>query len=206
MNRRWLKVAVSLFGLLAVMASAGCFKGSGREFVPIDYENYRPYVGETLKAYRGRSVYLMDVVNRAEDTSLSTYYSPNEKYVYGDPNSGVAGIGGRPLGSYFWYSFQKALLAAGVRVSSLERPDPKAPAVEFTMTSINDARFQWRVQIYDRTNPVFSKNYTITERALGTDELTPVNLEKRAYRMVNTTLVMVFGDPEFKRAFNRASH
>jgi hypothetical protein len=203
------KVSVLLLAGLFVAAAvglSGCFQAADRTFVPIDYNDYNPTVSNELSWYRGKSIYLMNVINDAQNTSLYAYYSPGDEYMYGDPNSGIGGLGGRPLESYFWYAFQKALLQAGMRVYSMSNPNYDAPAVQFTMVRINDEVFEWNVEVFEGggTRATFSENYPIAGPPVDPADRTPERLERRAYDMINKTLAVVFTDPEFRRAFAQA--
>ena len=183
-----------------LVLAVGCVLSSGcivtTQKVYIKQAHYSPRFSADLRAYRGMRVYLMNVVNQANDTTIWYYYSPKRKFTY---------EGAPTLQSYFWYSFNKALMALGMRVSRVDNPDPNAPAVQFTMRSISDRQFVFHVEIQKRGVTTFQKGYTIAEPPLPPAMRNVANLEARAYRMITRTIEVVFGDRAFKRAFWRAS-
>jgi hypothetical protein len=185
------------------MVATGCFTGSRSEiFVPMDYTLYQPRVSADLGYFRGKPVFLMNVSNQAENTTLSTWLSPDQTIVYGDPRSGWGGIGGRTLESFFWYSIQRALTQADVRVSSMDNPSPGAPGVEFILNSMTDNEFRYTVQVYDNGAIIFSKGYHVVEPPAPPDQMTPQYLQQRAFRMIDRMVVTAFGDGHFQVAYN----
>jgi len=200
-GKRWSGRAA--LALAAAILVAGCT--GAKMFVPVDYTEYSAELSGQMGWASGQSIILMDIINRAENTSLSTYSNTSGTIVYGDPRSGPFGIGGRPLESYFWYSIERALNSAGMTVYTGANPKPGAPRVQFILLSISDTEYKYLVQVYKGAAPLWSENYTLTKPALKAAEPDPEQLKQRAYRMTTEMVLVVFNDSEFRNAFSLAA-
>ncbi|MFH1138938.1 MAG: hypothetical protein V1816_22900 [Pseudomonadota bacterium] len=177
-------IAVSL-----CVAVSSC--GPKRNMVVLDYARYEPDLGAALDDYRGRSVYLMNVASDWTDKEWSRYYSPNGRVTYQT----------NMLKPYFWFMIRRALVNSGLGVSDMENPDLAAPAVRFTFKSLNDQDFLFAVDIFKKDKSLFSRDFKIVGPPLPGEEPAPEELEKRAFAMVTQTVLTVFTDPDFKKAF-----
>ena len=181
------------FAVLAAIALCAAFTACGpkKNMVMLDYARYEPDLGTALDDYRGRSVYLMNVASDWTDKEWSRYYSPNGRVVYQT----------NMLKPYFWFMIKRALVNSGLTVSDLENPDLAAPAVRFTFKSLNDRDFLFGVDIFRNDKSVFSRDFKIVGSALSGENPSPEELEQRAFSMVTQTVLTVFTDVEFKKAF-----
>jgi hypothetical protein len=208
--RRAIQVRNGIFigAIVALSATAGCHRGaggaadpSGISFVPISYEDYRPEFGTALGAFKGKKVRLLDFVNHAEDTSQSSYSNPDKSITYGNPHSGFAGIGGRPLESYFWYCFQKAFEVIGMSVStSSESAQQGVPSIQVTLKSVTDAQYTVQVEVQRLGAPSIAKPITISEPPMVGAAKTEAGLTARAYKMMTATVQAVLSDPDVAKA------
>jgi len=178
---------------------------SGISFIPVSYEEYHPDFGATLAAFKGKKVRLLDFVNHAEDTSQSSYSNPEQSITYGNPHSGFVGIGGRPLESYFWYCFQKALEAIGISVStSSDSAQQGVPSIQVTLKSITDAQFTLQVEVQQLGSPSVTKSIAVSEPALVGAGRTEAGLSARVYKMRNAAVQAVLTDPDVAKAVTAA--
>jgi hypothetical protein len=203
--------ALVLVACYSGLISVGCRAGSGpadpsqASFVPISYEEYRPDFGTSFAGLKGKTIRLLDFVNRAEDTSTSTYFDPTQSTTYGNPNSGFAGIGGRPLESYFWYCFQKAFQVIGVNVlTSSDQAQANVPSLQVTLKSINDTQFSLQVDMQRLGAPAISKPIVVSEPAAPVGQRSSSLLQARAYKMMSGTVQAVLSDPDFSKAISAA--
>lgn len=155
--------------------------------------NYEPMFTDDHSSFKGKSIYLMNFENQANDTTLWYYFSKNREVSYGDKDL---------IHNYFWYAFRDALVALGMEVTNVDNPDLKAPAMWLTLISITDEQFEVKVTVRRSGKPDFEKVYAVKEPPLPSDDRTPPNLEKRAYEMTNRLFETILDDPEFKKIFS----
>ena len=183
-------ICVFLYMLLGTGVGA-----QARDIIPL--RNYYPAFTTDLNEYKGRRVYLMNFDNRARDTTVWYYFSPDRQYAYS---------GNSLIHNYFWYSFEKALISLGMWVSNMDKPDPYAPAMWMILKSITDARFEVEVKMQKFVYGVFfTKVYAVTGEDIKQEERTAQNMEKRAYRMTNKLFETILTDPQFKKAYFKAA-
>jgi hypothetical protein len=180
-------VLVVLGWIVTSLLSSGC--ASRRTWVQID--QYTPQFSKEWNQYKGKSIYLMNFDNQANDTSIWYYFSRDLKFSYGTHYA---------IHNYFWNAFNDAFVKAGMAVSRVDNPDLTAPAMWITLRSITDERFQVRVTVQKKGATSFIKDYIIEEPLPAEGDRTPDNLTQRAYRMTNKLVETVLGDPEFQRA------
>ncbi len=178
------KGALGFLGFALFMATIGCFG------IKIPLDHYAPTMAEGLEAYKGKPIYLMNFDNQANDTSVWRYYSPDRKFDYFTNNT---------LHNYFWYAFRDAFLKSGMRVSNVDNPDPKAPAMWVTLLSITDEQYRVRVTVQKSGVTEFVETYTIQESILEEKDRTPPLLEQRAYRMMNRLIDSILKDNNFRK-------
>ena len=166
----------------------GC---GGMATVPLS--NYTPVFTGDHSVYIGKSVYLMNFENHAEDTTIWYYFSTDRKVSYGIKDL---------IHNYFWYGLRDALVGLGMDVTDVDNPDPKAPAMWITLVSVTDEQFQVKVTIQRLGEPDFVKTYRVEEPPLPSDDRTPANLEKRAYHMTNRLFETILNDAEFMKIFS----
>jgi hypothetical protein len=156
--------------------------------------NYRPVLSGDLNLYKGKSVYLMNFDNQANNTSIWYYYSPDKKFSYATKDT---------LHNYFWYSFRNALTTIGMGVSNVDNPDYTAPAMWVTLLSITDEQYQVRVTVQKKGVTVLAEQYTITEPPLEEKDRELSFLEQRAYRMTNRLIGTILGDQAFQEVLTK---
>jgi hypothetical protein len=183
-----IKTIIGSVCVIMAILITGC---GGRAKVSL--ENYEPAFTRDHRVYKGKSVYLMNFENQAEDTTIWYYFSTDRKLSYGIDDL---------IHNYFWYGFYHALVKVGMRVTNVDNPDLSAPAMWLTLISITDEHFQLKVTVQQKGAAVFVKRYEVKEPPLLGDERTPLNLEKRAYKMTNGLFETILDDPEFKKIFS----
>jgi len=162
----------------------------------IELKSYSPALKANLSDYKGKKICLMNFDNRAQNTSVWYYYSPDMRFTYG---------GDSLIHNYFWYSFQNALVNIGMDVSSTANANPLAPAMWMSLKFITEDRFEVQVNLLKHSAPIFIKIYVIDGERLPEEKRTPEILEKRAYDMTNRLIETVLTDPEFKNAYLKAA-
>ncbi len=180
---------ISTLAIVIALFAGGCRHAirGGSEKVEIKQENYFPELGRTPSLYHKKSIYLANIDNQANNTTTWYYYNPEGTITYESWPS---------LTSYFWYSIQKALERAGLKVYSMDQATT-APEVDITLESITDQQFQYMISVHGKGAP-FQKRFTITmEPAATTDARL---LEKRAYRMIDKMVKTMLEDRGFERA------
>lgn len=177
----WLLLALGL------ALTAGC---SGSTYVYVKQDAYSPQLPDNLNVYRGAAVHLASFTNRAENTSMFYYYSPDYSVTY---------EGAPSLQSYLWYCFEKALLSLGMKVYSGEdNPPVEVPEVQLTFTSLTDQEFKFEVVVLKGNQQIFKNSYAIA--APPPKQQKPAALEQRAYRMVDAAVSAVLSDPAFQQS------
>ncbi len=175
--------------ILMIAVAGGCRRGinGGSAKVEITQNNYMPELGRTFPGYRGKSIYLANIDNQANNTTMWYYYNPQGSMTYESWPS---------LTSYFWYCIQKAFQSAGLEVHSMDQAS-NAPEVDITLESITDQQFQYMVSVHGK-GASFQKRFTVTmEPAVTTDSGL---LEKRAYKMIDKMVRAILEDRGFDHA------
>lgn len=188
MNRERSSVRlILLFGvfILTSLLISGCAARGTR----VQIAEYRPQFTNTWNQYQGKSVYLMNFDNQANDTSIWYYYSRDNKFYYGADST---------IHNYFWYAFNDAFVKAGIAVSTVDRPDLTAPAMWVTLRSITDEHYVVRVTAQKKGAIVFIKDYTTEEALPAEEDRSPQVMAQRAYRMTNRLIESILGDLEFQ--------
>ena len=182
-----IKTIIGSVPLVMTIIFIGC--GSHTD---VSLKNYEPAFTGDHSGYKGKSIYLMNFENQAEDTTIWYYFSTDSKFRYGIDTF---------IHNYFWYGFYDALVKAGMIVTNVDNPDPNAPAMWLTLLSITDVHFQVKVTLQRNGDPGLVKRYEVKESPLLGDKRTPAALEKRAYEMTNRLFETILNDPDFKKIF-----
>lgn len=83
-----------------------------------------------------------------------------------------------------------------------ERKSSKdSPELTITFKAINSQQLRFHVLLKSKTTPQksFAKDYTISMPQQ--DAINPESMEKSAYAMIDKTVIMILGDPEFQIVF-----
>jgi len=153
-------------------------------------DQYQPQFSKEWNQYKGKSIYLMNFDNQANDTSIWYYFSRDQKFSYGSQST---------IHNYFWYAFNDAFVKAGISVSSVDNPDMTAPSMWITLRSITDERYQVRVTVQKKGATSFIKDYRCEEPMPAEAARNPAALAQRAYKMTNQLIESILADPEFQR-------
>ena len=86
-----------------------------------------------------------------------------------------------------------------MRVTNVDKPDLKAPAMLVTLLSITDASYRVMVTVQRRGATVFTKKYTIEEPLLAEKDRNIAALEQRAYTMTNRLIETIMNEPDFRK-------
>lgn len=190
MNRKILTFLIAVLALCGILSS--CIHLSKLVSEKVQLISYNPVLNGDFSRYKGKPIYLMNFVNKAQNTTLWCYFSDDRKIAY---------CGDSTLQTYFWFSFEKTMKHLGMVVSSEHRPDPTAPAVWMNMESITDRRYVVEVMIQTRWEPSFAKTYEISGDTSGNVGGSPADLEKRAYLMTDRLIGTILADAEFQEAY-----
>ena len=172
--------------IVAVFLFSGC--GARRTWVQVT--EYKPHFTRDWNQYKGKSIYLMNFDNQANNTSIWYYYSTDQKLYYGTDST---------IHNYFWYAFYDAFANAGIAVSSVDHPDLTAPAMWVTLRSITDERYDIRVTVQKKGASTLSKDYSIEEALPAEADRSPPAMAQRAYRMTNRLIESVLADSRFQK-------
>jgi hypothetical protein len=175
-------------------------------------ERYTPKIDGDMSMYKGKNLYLMEVLNEAENTTNEFFRSPYYPFHYTPP--GTSGFYTPPNVSIFFHAvFSKAATDIGMIVSDSNNPDLNAKALQLILLSISDEKFTIAVKLYTTNIPFhseeksdFKKVYTIAESRAKDETIATEILEKRIYRMVNKTISLILADTEFRKAFSDSSN
>ncbi len=158
---------------------------------------------------KGKRLILSSFYNQAQNTKSWSYFSADKKYMY---------EGNAHLETYFWNCFYKAFKQAGVKLVDYSygdyrgphpwwwgAPPPRAyqnkgvPEFQLILTSLTDQEFKFKAMLFKDGQTKFEKEYTVTMEAAQTEK--PADLEKRAYRLVDSAFTTIVKDREFQKAF-----
>lgn len=181
------RIWIALIALAMLACASGCRRGA---HVYIQQDKYNPQLHENLNVYKGTAVFLSDFTNRADNTSMFYYYSPD---------FGVTYEGSPSLQSYLWYCFQKAMISLGMKVYTAEdNPPADVPQIQLVFTSLTDQDFKFEVTVLKGNQEVYKNSYAIA--APPAKDKRPVALEERAYRMVDAAISAVLFDQKFQQS------
>jgi hypothetical protein len=181
----FLVLAVAILGCQGVKVPLPFSQG-----VKVPLDNYKASFSGGYEAYKGKRVYIMNFDNQANDTTIWRYFSPDKKFGY---------IMNDTLHNYFWYAFRNAFLKNGMLVSTVDNPDPAAPAMWVTLLSITDEQYRVQVTVQKKSITEFTNPYTIQEPPADEKDRTPELLEQRAYRMTNRLIETILKDTNFQK-------
>lgn len=188
---------------------AGCAGGTK---VVTTQEKYSPsFKAGEFSRYKGKKLVLSSFFNQAANTKAYAYFSPDKKLTY-EVNI--------QLETFYYNSFQKAFKQIGVNLVDYSYDDrhayrhhywwgvpgpggyraPKGVSeFQFTLLSMTDQEFKFKVMLFKEGESKFDKEYTVTMAAATSDN--PAELEKRAYQLVDLAFTTILRDREFSRAF-----
>jgi hypothetical protein len=167
------------------------FSGCAAKKTWVQIGEYKPQFTKDWNQYKGKSVYLMNFDNQANDTSIWYYYSKDQKFYYGTDSTTIH--------NYFWYAFNDAFANAGIAVSCVDHPDLTAPAMWVTLRSITDERYNVRVTVQKKGASTLSKDYSTEEAVPAEADRSPPAMAQHAYMMTNKLIESILGDPDFQK-------
>lgn len=156
--------------------------------VKVSADNYAPDVAKSLSRLRGKMIHLANFINGAENTKQFSYPSSEGKFFY------VVGHGS--VESYFWYSFQKALQSADMKVLE-ETQTEKSPSLTLKLLYLTDKQMKAEVVVTKGKNS-FKKNMEETFLPPKTDDRE--QLAFNAYKFMDKIIIAVMTDPEVVKA------
>ncbi len=175
-----------LLPLLAGCLAASC---AGGTYVWVSQDRFVAELPQEAGDYRGKPIFMPGFENRADDTSMFYYYSPDRTVKY---------EGAPSIQSYLWYCFEKAFRKAGMRVYSEGGP-VYAPELQLRILSWTDREMVLEVALLRETEEVFSDKFAIPgDPPQGAQ---PAELEAAAYRMVNAAVSEILRDRRFSEVF-----
>ncbi|MGV8078608.1 MAG: hypothetical protein AB2L22_00915 [Syntrophales bacterium] len=184
--------------LLGVIILIGCSPGAST-VVNIRRDHYKPDMGQVLhELYKERKIFLHSVIDESKDTTNFYSYNPDRSVAFCYFYEGNSW--NQPLASFYWYAYQKALESMDMIVEE-RKPSKDSPELTITFKSINSQQLHFHVLLISKTTPqkTLSKDYTISMPLQNT--INPESMEKSAYAMIDKTVIMILGDPEFQKTF-----
>ncbi|MBI4633658.1 MAG: hypothetical protein HY742_07195 [Deltaproteobacteria bacterium] len=188
-NLRYVRIIViSVLLFFLVLPLQAC----KRIEVLIKQDRYAPsFQPSEYSKYKGKSIYLAGIANRAENTYSGAYQSPDRWITYKSQISA--------LDIFFWDCFDKAFRSVGMGVHVHGAPPKGVPEFRLALLSLNDQVFSYKVTLLKDGFQLFEKNYTVNVRpAVQTDDIA---LEQRAYALIDLAFTVILEDPEFSRNF-----
>lgn len=184
--------------LLGIIILIGCSPGAST-VVNIRRDHYKPDMGQVLHdLYKERKIFLNSVIDESKDTTNFYSYNPDRSVAFCYFYEGNSW--NQPLASFYWYAYQKALESMDMIVE--ERKSSKdSPELTITFKAINSQQLRFHVLLKSKTTPQKSleKEYTISMPQNAAND--PESMEKSAYAMIDKTVIMILGDPEFQKVF-----
>lgn len=191
MKRRILiTLAVCLMAVLLIAPSCWAKKGTWTVVIVDDVRYKTVFNTADFDHYKGKSLYMPSFVNRATNTRMWYYYSAAGRVTY---------EGSRPLEHYLWYCFQKAFQQVGMKVYEYNAPKD-VPEFRFEFYSFTDEEIVFKVDLLKGGVILFQKPF-IAKLLPILNQTDPVQLEMKAYELMDITITTILKDPDFKKAF-----
>lgn len=164
-----------------------------RARVELSQAKYNPsFSPADFSFYRGAQLNLVTVTNRADNTNMFHYYSPDRKVYYESTQL---------LSSYLWYCFRDALRHAGIGVYEDNAPRPDVADFQLTMVSMSDRCFDFRVDLTRAGFLLMQKDFQI--KMDDTNTYDSAALQRNAYALIDKSVTAILNDPDFQRAFKK---
>lgn len=184
--------------LVLIMIIVGC--SGAATTVNIRRDLYEPKIDGALhEQYRGKSLFLYDIIDATNNTTNFHYYSPDKKVGYAFYYDGDTWQ--QPLASFYWYAYRKAFQSIDVYVEE-HRAALGLPELRITLLSLDSQELKYSILLIKKGNPVgktFEKKFTVTMPKSSNEDKSV--LEKTAYDMIDKTVSTVLADLEFQKAF-----
>ena len=196
--QRTKKYSKTICLLLGIIILIGCSPGAST-VVNIRRDHYKPDMGQVLHdLYKERKIFLNSVIDESKDTTNFYSYNPDRSVAFCYFYEGNSW--NQPLASFYWYAYQKALESMDMIVEE-RKPSKDSPELTITFKSINSQQLRFHVLLISKMTPQksFAKDYTISMPQQ--DAIHPESMEKSAYAMIDKTVIMILGDPEFQKVF-----
>ncbi len=178
-----LKLIIFLMLIVLISCSSSLVK------VPLSASKYKSNIFKSeFSQYEGTQIYLEYIDNKAENTSIFYYYSPDGKIQYGD----------EALTSYFWYCFRSGLEDIGMGVYE-DPPSDEVPSLNLTFFSLTDREFKFTIVLRKSGFLLLKKQYIVEMEESAT--MDKIILENKAYQLIDLTLQKILSDEEFQKAF-----
>ena len=181
-------IIISVLFFLLVLPLLAC---KGIE-VLIKQDRYAPsFQPSEYSQYKGKAIFLSGIANRAENTFVGGYQSPDRLITYKSQVSA--------LDIFVGDCFDKVFRSIGMGVHTHGAPPTGVLEFRFTLLSLNDQVFWYKVILLKDGYQQFEKNYTVNmPPAVQTNN---VALEQRAYELIDSAITTILKDPEFFRNF-----
>jgi len=178
---------IHLIVIMMLLVFTGC--SNVLVYIPLDAARYQSSISKSgFSEYDGTQIYLEYIDNKADNTSIFYYFSPDGKIQYGEA----------ALTSYFWYCYRDALEAIGMRVYE-ESPPQGVPYLNLTFFSLTDCEFKFTIVLHNNGSSQLKKQYIVKMEKPTTRN--KAILEQKAYQLIDLTLKTILSDEEFQRAF-----
>jgi len=185
-----MKKTVFIVAVMVLVLSLSITAEAKKTKIYVHQDKYPADVASSLAAYKGKTIFLANFENNANNTTIWYYFRPdNKKVIYEAAPT---------LQSYVWYCFEKAMKAAGATVYRDQAP-VAVPELRLSFTSFSETEFTARVELIKNGKSAFVKNITVTDEA--TQSMDQAELEERAYEQMDKIIKGVMLEPDLKKAF-----
>ena len=195
MKKHALFFTAAIFCLLTAVLISGC---NQYHYVYLRSDSYLPDVQKSVgKGYKGKSVVLGDIYNRAANTYITGYYSgaglmiDNSKLVY---ETGI-------VESYFWYCLQRGFAEAGLTVYTTQQAQAGVPVITIYLNSVSDTEFRFTLQFAKTGQPIYEHQYIVKSGPAPVGSPSDDAIMNWSYDTMNKAAEAILNDPGFKKAF-----
>jgi hypothetical protein len=162
--------------------------------VPLYVNEYTPKIDAAkYPQFTAKKMCLSNIRNDASDTSIHNYYSKDRRVGYTLSNKANTLI--QFVQSYFWYAYQKAFIQAGLDTSA-NCSTENIPELWIIFQSFNDDELQFKITVLKNHVALYEKDLVVTMPQAT--ERNVLYLQKRAYEMIDMTVIKILDDPGFQ--------
>jgi hypothetical protein len=162
--------------------------------VPLYANEYTPKIDAAkYPQLTAQKMCLSNIRNDARDTTIHNYYSKDRRVEYTLSNKANTLI--QFVQSYFWYAYQKAFIQAGLDTSANCSAE-NIPELWIIFQSFNDDELQLKITVLKNRVTLYEKDIVVTMPPAT--ERNVLYLQKRAYEMIDMTVMKILDDPGFQ--------
>lgn len=166
--------------------------------VEISRERYVPILDPiAVSDYNGQIV-IFQSIKATKDSNYSNFYYLSEAKSIGYTLYYSSTSMQQPVSSFFWYAFEKAFDIIGITIADTY-PLKNVPEIILRILTLSDEEANLQVTLQRNGILLLQKDIHIQQKASPTLEVSA--LEKRQYAFIDTMVVAILSDPDFKKEF-----